>query len=382
MIPQRDTMGRLVTAGLALLAPPAAAQPTPAASPAPAPRWTLRVSASGDWYDNAYFVGGDSESTLSTNARASLTHERGFRHGSFSLGGYGGVLYYPAEEGLDQAVYGGNLGLSWAPSPRTLIHFGQTYDRTNTRQLPPTDPQGPPLPTSGLDTATSTLGLTHGLSHRWQLGVDGAFTWRQYDAAALVGGRQLDATAQLSRVLGRHDAAYVSYEYSSAWLEPARTGTHVFLAGGRRRKEKGVSFELGGGAGYVERVARWYPAGLAGLTARGRRASLALSYDRDFGQAFGYGRDTVNDTATATFGWTAARHLTLSAGCTLGYRRDPVVEDYTIRSLVASTGLVWQITKELGIGAGYSRERNETSGLETIDSNRVTVSVSYGRNWR
>ena len=378
MIPQRVTIGRFAAAGLTALAPVSAMAQ---AAAAPAPPWRLQLSADGSWYENAYFLGGDQATAWSTSGRASLAHTRTFRKGSFSLGGYGGMIYYPELDTFNQGTYGGNLGLNWAPSRRTQVSLGQTYDRSNTRQLRSLDPEGLPLPTSGLDNATSSVSLTQGLSRRWQLGLGGAFTVRRYDDPALVGGEQLTGSAQLSRQLGKTTSAYLSYVYSSSWFLDTQNRVHQALLGGQKKQEH-VSWDVAGGVAYVESVGNYYPAGHAGMSVSGRRTSLSLRYSRDFGQAFGYGRETIADLASVTASWTPVRALSFDAGGYFGYRRDPADDGYTIRSYVASTGFSWGIAKDLGFGAHYYWERNDTEGFEPTYGSRVTASLSYGVSWR
>jgi len=64
------------------------------------------------------------------------------------------------------------------------------------------------------------------------------------------------------------------------------------------------------------------------MTASGRRTSLSLRYSRDFGQAFGYGRETIADVVSATVAWTPHRRLRFDAGYSIAYRRDPTEEGY------------------------------------------------------
>jgi hypothetical protein len=90
----------------------------------------------------------------------------------------------------------------------------------------------------------------------------------------------------------------------------------------------------------------------------------------------------IGDIGAATFGWTLATRLRLSAGYTYGYRRDPAEEDYTVTSQVASGGLAWEITDELDLSARYSWEQNETEGSPSYGGGRVTGSLSYGVDWR
>jgi hypothetical protein len=381
MTGQREVVGRWVTAGLAVLAPPAVAQDAPARTALPP--WRLQLAFDGSWYGNASSSSGvQSDPAWSTSARASLSRERTFDRGAWSLGGYGGIFYYPQVENLTQATYGASFDLAWAPSPRTQLHVAQAYDRSNTLQFRAADAESVPLPTSALDTATSRFDFTHGLSRRWQFGAYGSFSWRRFDDPALTGGEEVFGSGQLSRRVGRHDQVYAAYGYSSAWFALTRTGTHVLLAGAQRQKDKGVSLDLGGGAGYVESVARWYPAGRVGLAARGRRTSLALSYNRDFGQTFGYGRESISDILAATFGWAAGRRVDLSAGYAFGYRRDPAAPGQTIESHLASAGIGWEVTRDLGFAATCSWERNETSGLDVVDRSRVAATLSYGRRWK
>jgi hypothetical protein len=385
MIPQRVRVGRFAAAGLTVLAPVSTmAQPAPVSTTTTstvAPRWRFQVSADGAWYENARFAESSEAGAWSTGGHASLALEQAFRRGSFSMSGYGGSIYYPEIAGFNQATYGGKLGLSWAPSTRTQVRIGQGYDRSNTRQLRSLDLEGLPLLTSGVDNATSNVSLIQGLSRRWQLGLDGTFTWRRFDNQALTGGEQLVGSIQLARNLGKDSSAYLSYGYSSSRLRDDRTRAHQALLGGRRQQEH-VSWDVSGGAAYVERVGRFYPAGHAGMSVSGRRTSLSLRYSRGFGQAFGYGRETIADLVSATASWTPVRPLGFDAGYTFGYRRDPVEAVFRIRSHVATAGFRWEIAKDLGFGTHYYWERNETGGFAALEGSRVTASLSYGVSWR
>jgi hypothetical protein len=379
-----NRLGGIVVAGLLALAPvPAVAQEAPlsAVDTGPPPRWRFVVTADGSWYENARFLAADEPATWSTSGRASLSLQQGFSRGSFSLTGHGGTIYYPEIDSFNQATYGGSFGLGWAPSRRTEIKLGQTYDHSNTRQLSSLDLEGLPLPTSGIDTASTSVGLNHGLSQRWQIGLTGAFTRRRYDNSALIGGEQLNGSAELARGLGQHSAAYMSYGYSSSWWSGRNTRAHQVLLGARRRKQH-VGVELAGGVAYVENVGQWYPAGNAGLTATGRKATFALRYSRNFGLAFGYGRQMIADLASATLGYTPVRRFGLTAGYSFGYRRDPAQDAYRIRSHVASTGFSWGITRDLGFAAHYYWERNDTEGFPVVDGSRAIASLSYGVSWR
>jgi len=379
----RGTLGRMAAAGLALLAPKAAlAQAKAGLDTTPPSTWRFQLSADGTWYENAYFLGTGVTTAWSTSGQATLSHERRFRNGSFSLSGFGGAIYYPQIDNFNQPTYGGSLGLTSAPSRRTQLRLGQSYQRSNTRYLTGPDAQGLPLPTSAFDDATSSAGLVQGLSQRFQLSVDGQFVWRRYDDEQLRGGEQLDLTAQLARLLGRRGALYLGYGYTTSWLDSGQTRSHTMVLGGRRKTERGVGFELAGGTGYVESTGQFYPTGRAGLTASGRRSSLSLLYYRDFGQAFGYGRQTIGDLASASLNWTPVRRLNLNAGYNFGYRRDPVDESYTIRSHVASAGVGWDIGKGLSFGARYSWERSETQGEPVLDGGRASATLSYGVDWK
>ncbi len=384
MIPRGDRVSCIVSAGIAVLAPATIVAQEPATAnivTAPAPRWRFQVTADGTWYENAYFTAADSPATWSTSGRASLGLQQSFSRGSVSLTGYGGTIYYPEINSFNQATYGGNFSLDWAPSRRTNIRIGQTYDRSNTRSLTALDMEGLPLPTTGINTATTTIGITHGLSQVWQLGVRGAFTWRSYDNNTVIGGEQLYGTTDLARRLGKHSATFLSYGYSSSWFSGANERAHQVLLGFRRQTQRS-GFDVAGGVAYLENVGQWYPAGHAEFTASGRKASFALRYSRDCGLAFGYGRQMITDLVSATLGYRPARRLDLTAAYNYGYRRDPAVENYRIRSQVATAGFGWGITRDLDFGAHYYWEHTETEGFAAVDGSRVTASLSYGVSWK
>ncbi len=384
MIQRSDRVACIVGAGMVALAPASVAAQEPPVTNVVAtntPGWRLQVTADGTWYDNPYFLAADSPATWSTSGRASLGLEQSFGRGSVSLSSYGGTIYYPKIDSFNQATYGGSFNLDWAPSRRTQVQLGQTYDRSNTRSLAQLDFEGLPLPTSGFDTARTSASLTHAFSQRWQIGLRAAFTWREYDDVALIGGEQLYLTAELARRFGKHGAAYLSYGHSSSWLGGIDERAHQALVGLRHQTQHS-GFDAAAGAAYLENVAKWYPAGHAGFTASGRKASLALRYSRDFGLAFGYGRQMIADLVSATLGYQPARRLELSAAYNYGYRRDPAVTSYRVRSQIASAGLGWGITRDLHFATRYYRERNDTQGFPVVDANRVTASLSYGVSWR
>jgi len=379
----RPHRSRLIL-GLALVTPALArAQAVTGIDTTPPSSWRLQLDADGSWYENFYFVTVDQgASAWSASGHATLTNTRRFRTGSFSLSGFGGVLYYPEINDFNQPTYGGSLGLDWTASRHTQLALGLGYSRSNTRTLRELDAEGLPLRTSDLENATSSLGLQQRLSEHWQFALAGAFTWRRYADERLIGGEQLSGSAQLGHTLGKTSSLYLAYGYRASWFDEGVTRAHQGLLGLRKRVEKGVSFELAGGASYLESTRNLYPAGYASLSAVGRRASFTLAYTRDFGHAFGYGRQMIGELASATITWTPVRRLSLHAGYNFGYRRAAEDESYTIRSHVASAGFGWHIVKNLSFGGSYGWERNETEGRPIVEGQRATASLSYGVDWR
>jgi len=373
--------GSVLTLALALVTP-ARAQEAAESDTLPASTWRLGLSVDGSWYENPSFVTVDQRaSTWSASGHATLTNTRRFRTGSFSLSGFGGMLYYPEIDDFSQPTYGGSLKLGVA-SRHTQFSLGQSYSRSNTRNLWELDAEGLPLPTADLQNATTSLGLRHRLSQHWQFGLAGGFTWRSYTDERLTGGEQLSGSAQLGHTFGKASSLYLAYGYTASWFDAGVTRAHQGLLGVRKAVDKGVSLELAGGVGYLESTRSLYPAAHASLSAAGRRASFTLAYKRDFGQAFGYGRQTIADVASARFAWTATRKLSFNAGYTFGYRRDANDESYTIQSHIASAGFGWSILKGLTFGGSYGWQRNVTRGLAVVDGQRATASLSYGVDWR
>jgi hypothetical protein len=133
---------------------------------------------------------------------------------------------------------------------------------------------------------------------------------------------------------------------------------------------------------YIEDLQQYHPTGSAGLNASGRRTSFSLRYFRDFGLAFGYGRQTIADRVSASLGWTPAERLSFSLGYSYGYRRDPEDDDFRVHSHVGSAGLGWGITEGLSFNARYAYEVNRTEGFPEVQGGRATASLSYGVNWR
>jgi hypothetical protein len=366
---------------------------TPVGPKKGAPTWHFKLSAGGSWYNNPFFVGAAPGTTWSTTGVASLSHEHIFRNGSISLSGNGGALYYPEVEGLNQPTYGGAVGLAWTPGRRTHLNLRQDYQRSNTRNLMQLDPEGLPLPTSGLDNATTLLTFDQRLSRRWEFQVGGSYLFRRYDDPRLIGGDELGANARLGVQAGRTGLAFLAYQYTASQinevvqpqpgLEDGALRSHQGLIGYARRPVRGFAFEIAGGVGYVESMQKTYPAGRASIASIGRKASIEARYERSFGQAFGYGRPTVADVFSGIVTWTPVRRLTVSADYNFGYRRHPGVEENTITSWIASGGLGWDVGGGVAFAARYSKERNDTYSVDVpVMGDRVSLALSYGVDWR
>jgi hypothetical protein len=382
----RVVFGLALTApGVALAQPPprpAVIEPVQTGAVAPPSSWRFSLSADGSWYENARFVGPVLEnSAWSTHGQASLTHERRFRDGKFDISAFGGAIYYPEIDALNQPTYGGALGLNWSPSRRSRFTVDLSYEQTNTRYLEPVDVEGLPLPTSLADYIRAKLGWEQQLSRFWLLAVEGSYLNRSYDDPLLLDSDQVYGTLSLGHQLGRRGLFYFGYVYSSAWFELGKERSHQALVGGRHSVERGLGFELAGGVGYVESTESFYPAGRAGLYAVGRKTRLDLVYYRDFGQAYGYGRQMIGDMASATFSWTAVRRLTFNAAYNYSYRRDPSEETYSIESGVASAGFGWDIGGGFAFSGHYAWERNETAGFPAFEGGSVHATLTYGVSW-
>jgi hypothetical protein len=380
----RDVIGfSLVAPGVALAQPPPRpAVVVPVAEKAPPSTWSFLLSADGSWYENARFVGPTLENPAwSTHGEARLSNARRFKDGTFEITGFGGAIYYPEIDALSQPTYGGSLSLDWSPSRRSRFTAELRYEQTNTRYLEAADAEGLPLPTSLADYVTANLGWERQLSQRWALAIDGTYLNRKYEDVLLSDGDQVFGTLRLGRQLGPRGLFYFSYAYSSSWFGDENERAHQALVGGRRSVQRGLGFELAGGAGYVESTEKVYPAGRAGIYAVGRKTRFDLLYYRDFGQAYGYGRLMIGDLVSATFNWSAVRRLTLDAVYNYSYRRDPSVETYTIESGIVSAGFSWTIGGGVDFAAHYNWERNETSGLPVFEGGSVTARLSYGVNW-
>jgi hypothetical protein len=367
----------LAAATLVSAASEAAYAQEPPLATTPPSTWRFGVNGNAVWYDNARYV---TSAAWSTSGTASLDYNRRLREGSFGIGAYGGTIYYPEIEGINQATYGANLRLGTA-SRRTSFSLTQNFARTNTRQFDYVT-EDVPLPTTGVYIATSALGIGRRLAQEWELGLSGSFSMRRYDGDSFVDGEQVNAGVQLAHLIGRSGGVYLSYQFGNEWYSETQSRAHQALLGARHRPAKGVNFEIAGGVAYVEPAEKVYPAGMASLSARGRRSSIVLQYRRDFGQAFGYGRQMVGDLASGTVSWSPWERFSLSAVYSYGYRRDTFDEDYRIRSQVASGGFGWGITKDLSFSARYSWEHNETEGYPTIEGGRAMAAISYGVEWR
>ena len=185
-----------------------------------------------------------------------------------------------------------------------------------------------PLPTTGVYYLTSSAGLSHSLSQSWQASISSRYGWRRYDNRSLVDGRDLGVGAQLGHSLGRSGSVFTSYEFVNNWYADAQSQAHEVLLGGRHQPKRGLSFEIAGGAAYLLPAEVWYPAGSAQhQRAAVSRTSMALAYQRDFGQLYGYGRQTVARHRQRVGGVDAGRALRLHARRTRtrtgGTRRTP-----------------------------------------------------------
>jgi hypothetical protein len=364
--------------GRAPLIPPAAAKKG-------SPTWHFRLVGGGTWYDNPFFVGAAPGTTWSTTGNASLGHEHRFRSGVFTWSGNGGALYYPEVDGLNQPTYGGEVNLTWSPGRgRTRIDLRQDYQRSNTRSLVTLDPEGLPLPTSGLDNATSSLTFDQKLSPSWEFQAGGSYIYRRYDDPRLIGGDEAGAHARLGTRAGRTGLVFLAYQLTSSRFQGiAPLRSHQGLLGYQRRPPRGLVLEVTGGVGYVESVQKAYPAGSAAIAAVGRKASIEARYYRSFGQAFGYGQTSIADIFSALAAWTPVRKLTVSADYNYGYRRSPGDEGNTITSWIASGGFGWDVGGGVGFAARYSKEHSDSyAATVPVKGDKVSVALSYRVDWR
>lgn len=355
----------------------------PAAPKKGSPTWHFKLVGGGTWYNNPFFVGAAPGTTWSTTGEASLSHEHNFRSGVFSWSGNGGAFYYPEVEGLNQPTYGGAVSLAWSPGRSTKIDIRQDYQRSNTRSLLVLDSEGLPLPTSGLDNATSYLTFDQRLSRSWEFQAGGTYVYRRYDDPRLIGGDELGANARLGAQAGRNGLAFLNYLYTSSRIAGNALRSHQGLLGYQRRALQGLVLEVAAGVGYVESVQKAYPSGRAAIAWIGRKASIEARYERSFGQAFGYGRPTVADLFSGIATWTPVRKLTVSADYNYGYRRSPGDEGNTIRSWIASGGFGWDVGGGVGFAARYSKEHNDSyAATVPVNGDKVLVALSYGVDWR
>jgi len=356
----------------------------PAAAKKGAPTWHFKLVGGGTWYDNPFFVGAAPGTTWSTTGEASLGHDHRFRSGVFTWSGNGGAIYYPEVDGLNQPTYGGAVSLSWSPGRgRTKIDMRQDYQRSNTRSLVTLDPEGLPLPTSGLDSAISYLTFDQKLSRSWEFQAGGNYVYRRYDDPRLIGGDEAGANARLGTRAGRNGLVFLAYQYTSSRIQGNALRSHQGLLGYHRRPLQGFVLEVAGGFGYVESVQKMYPSGRAAIASIGRKASIEARYARSFGQAFGYGRPTIADIFSGIATWTPVRRLTASADYNFGYRRSPGDEANTITSWIVSGGFGWDVGGGVGFVARYSKEHNDSyAATVPVKGNKVLVALSYGVDWR
>jgi hypothetical protein len=348
------------------------------------PTWHFKLVGGATWYNNPFFVGAAPGTTWSTTGQASLGHDHSFRSGVFTWSGHGGALYYPEVDGLNQPIYGGAVSLAWSPGRNTKINLRQDYQRSNTRTLLALDPEGLPLPTSGLDNATSNLSFDQRLSRSWEFQAGGNYIYRRYDDPRLIGGDEVGAHARLGTHAGRDGLVFLAYVLTSSRFEGNALRSHQGLLGYQRRPPRGgLLLEVAAGVGYVESVQKAYPSGRAAIAAIGRKASIEVRYERDFGQAFGYGRPTIADVFSGIATWTPVRRLTVSAEYNYGYRRSPGDEGNTINSWIASGGFGWDVGGGVGLAARYSKEHNDTYNANVpVTGDKVSVALTYGVDWR
>jgi hypothetical protein len=358
-----------------------------AAGTKPLESWRFGIDVDGTWYENPRFLNvgqtAGQDASWSVYGRARLKRDHRLKTGTFAFSIFGGGIYYPQITGYNQPTYGGDFALEWQPGRRTTVKLGEIYERTSTRFLSAVDSAGLPLPTSAANYSTSTLGIEQKLSKYWFFALDGSFQYRRYDDPTLIGSEQVYANARLGHQVGPRGQIYLAYGLSSAWIGSDTLRSHQVLIGGMRKAAApGAGFELAGGVGYVESTQQFYPSGRAGLTLNGHKVAFRVLYYRDFGQAYGYGRETIGDIGSATFSWNPVRRFGLAADYYYGYRRDPADLSYKIHSSIATAGFNWTVGGGLELGARYGWEHNDTTGVPLLEGSRVSFTLSYGVDWR
>ena len=109
---------------------------------------------------------------------------------------------------------------------------------------------------------------------------------------------------------------------------------------------------------------------------------MTLAYQRDFGQLYGYGRQTVGDIVSASAGWTPVEDFGVRAAYSYSYRRDALDTQYKVRSQVLTGGLHWGSSKGFAAAASDSWEQNQTEGFPRLQGGIAVATISYGVEWR
>jgi hypothetical protein len=388
--------------------------------------WSFSFQVRETWLDNANFVLVNKDDVFLDRAGVGLGYTRNGAKSTFELGtSASGVLRRGREDRTDRTSidYAGTITWSYQVSPRFSIDLSETYSSRRTQggeleidQSLQADPgrllanaaptpattTGPAIP-GGVPPDPSlvfplteirnndtvfNLGYQPFANTTIYAGVQ--YNRMDFEGNALLDGSQLSARSGVSQALGPLGSIGTSYTYSRMGADQTTTDTQTISADWSRRfgGRAGVTLtgSLGGTkADFVGQTdSKFYLTWNLGLNLslpQSRKWIPRFNFSRNITPSYGLGRDRVANVVSAGYTVRVARRVRLFANGSYSWSEDPSNPALNYSSQNYGGGLYFG-GQHLGMNTSYSLRRTDIGLPGVVDSNSVSMALTYGWQWR
>ncbi len=345
------------------------------------PGWSFYVGTEGAYESNPNFQAPPNDpSDFSGSAGGGLAYSHIGPKASFSLSGDGRGLFYRELTDLNTFAFGGTMGGSYRPGPKTQMAFNGSVKSDYTRRSDILLSQGIVLPQSQVLTMRIGASLSHAFTTRTTFSASGRFERAQFETEGLNDGDTYGGTASLGHRVSEKVSLAVSYAHDESSSEVQKRsidtayGSIRMVLSPRSILEANLgASSVGGGIG--ERKVS--PYGGARIDVKHPRTFMSLAYSHQVRQDYGVGRITESDLGSFNFARTFGRRkasFNTSLTYSLNRAQSGLPQILRDKTVGATAGLQVPIARRLRADSGYSYYR---SSLQDVDSHTVFVAFSY-----
>lgn len=309
---------------------------------------------------------------------------------SLDFGASTGALIFTNVAENNNLTVNGSLSAGYQWTERTQLSFSQSLSQDFSYASSFLADRAIVLPVVLARSVSSGLALSHSLSEKTSLTMNGSFDRILFDDPLLVGGSTLGGGVSIGRALNERNSlnlsyraqtsagqgsfgAFTSHGVSGGWTRTVSARTSFGMSAGvdasRPQQSPGTFYSLNGNA---------FVSSLVG------RGALSLSYGRSVSQAFGFGFAQLSDSASLSFSHPLNVRTAFNTSASYAISHDLSDELPPLQFSSASVGLSFRVTESLNVGANYSFRYSITPLFDDdeLSSNSGSVSVSYGWSWQ